>query len=128
MICSNCGRILSEREEQSSKEWRLYDIGLQTRAGVPRTLARHDLGLSTIIGSANIDASGNKLDPAMRSMMNRLATWDIRSQKRAFHQLDALRYKLGLSDSIVEKTAYIYRRVSGLRKKVIALKSGSKNL
>jgi len=77
------------------------------------------MGLSTIIGRANRDASGNKLDPAMRTRMNRLATWDMRSKlhtprdrslKQAFFQLDVLRDKLGLSDGIVEKTAYIYRK------------------
>jgi transcription initiation factor TFIIB len=71
------------------------------------------MGLSTIIGITNRDAGGNKLDPAMRARMNRLATWDMRSQlhtprdrslKQAFFQLDVLRDKLGLSDGIVEKT------------------------
>jgi transcription initiation factor TFIIB len=122
VICSNCGRILSEGEEQNSKEWRDsgldYNI-LRDRVGAPRTLARHDLGLSTIIGSLNKDASGKKLEPATRSMMNRVAMWDMRSQIRtskgeslrpAFYQLAALRDKLGLPDSIIETTAYIYRK------------------
>ena len=56
---------------------------------------------------------------AMRTRMDRLATWDMRSQlhtpkdrglRQAFFQLDVLKDKLGLSDSIVEKTAYIYRK------------------
>ena len=89
------------------------------RTGLPRSLARHDLGLSTIIGRTERDASGNRIDPAMRARMNRLATWDMRSQlhtprdrslKAAFFQLDVLKDKLGLSDGIVEKTAYIYRK------------------
>jgi transcription initiation factor TFIIB len=55
----------------------------------------------------------------MRIRMNRLATWDMRSQlhtpkdrslSQAFFQLDVLKDKLGLSDGIVEKTAYIYRK------------------
>ena len=55
----------------------------------------------------------------MRSMMNRIAMWDTRSQIRtskgenlrpAFYQLAALRDKLGLTDSIIETTAYIYRK------------------
>jgi transcription initiation factor TFIIB len=77
------------------------------------------MGLSTVIGRTDRDASGNLLDPAMRARMNRLATWDRRSQlhtprdrslKHAFLQLDVIKDKLGLSDSIVEKTAYIYRK------------------
>jgi transcription initiation factor TFIIB len=127
VICSNCGRILSEGEEQNSKEWRDFGLdysSLQDRVGAPQTLARHDLGLSTIIGSLNKDASGKKLEPAMRSMMNRIAMWDRRSQIRtskgeslrpAFYQLAALRDKLGLPDSIIETTAYIYRKAQHRR-------------
>ena len=76
------------------------------------------MGLSTIIGRTDRDASGNKL-MSYAYRMSRLATWDMRSQlhtpkdrglRQAFFQLDVLKDKLGLSDSIVEKTAYIYRK------------------
>jgi transcription initiation factor TFIIB len=48
-----------------------------------------------------------------------LRTWDFRTQthnptdrslRQAFFQLDVLKDKLGLSDPVVEKTAYIYRK------------------
>jgi transcription initiation factor TFIIB len=51
--------------------------------------------------------------------MERLRTQDFRTQnytstdknlKQAFDQLDIVKDKLGLSDSMVEKTAYIYRK------------------
>ena len=95
------------------------ETDVMTRTGVPQSLARHDMGLSTIIGRTDRDATGNKLDAAMRTRMNRLATWDMRSQlhtprdrslRQAFFQLDVLKDKIGLSDSMVEKTAYIYRK------------------
>jgi len=82
-------------------------------------LARHDMGLATVIGTPDRDASGHKIDAAMRSMMERLRTWDVRTQthsstdrnlRHAFYELDRLKDKLGLSDAIVEKTAYIYRK------------------
>jgi len=82
------------------------------------------MGLSTIIGRTDRDASGNRLDPAMRARMNRLATWDMRSQlhtprdrslNQAFFQLDVLKDKLGLSDGIIEKTAYIYRKAQSTK-------------
>ena len=83
------------------------------------SLARHDMGLSTIIGRTDRDASGQKIDAAMRSTMERLKTWDLRTQthsptdrslKQAFSQLDVLKDKLGLPDAVVEKAAYIYRK------------------
>ena len=55
----------------------------------------------------------------MLSAMHRLRTWDFRTQvhsstdrtlRLAFDELYSLKDKLGLSDAIVEKTAYIYRK------------------
>jgi transcription initiation factor TFIIB len=55
----------------------------------------------------------------MRTTMERLRTWDFRTQahtstdrnlRQAFEHLDKLKDKLGLSDAIIEKTAYIYRK------------------
>jgi transcription initiation factor TFIIB len=83
------------------------------------SLARHDRGLGTVIGNTDRDASGNRLDVAMSTRMRRLKTWDYRLQfhtstdrslRQAFSQLDMLKDKLGLSDAIIEKTAYIYRK------------------
>lgn len=77
------------------------------------------MGLSTVIGKTNKDASGRVIDVAMRSTMGRLRAWDFRTQahsptdrnlRQAFSELDRLRDKLGVSDAVVEKTAYIYRK------------------
>jgi transcription initiation factor TFIIB len=75
--------------------------------------------ISTVIGKSNRDASGNAIEPSMLSTMHRLRTWDFRTQvhtsadrnfRLAFTELDTLKDKLGLPDSIIEKTAYIYRK------------------
>ena len=122
IICDKCGQVISDKLQDTEPEWCTFakdESEVSTRTGLPQSLARHDMGLSTIIGRTDRDASGNRLDPAMRARMNRLATWDMRSQlhtprdrslKQAFFQLDVLRDKLGLSDGIIEKTAYIYRK------------------
>jgi hypothetical protein len=34
------------------------------------------MGLSTVIGKTDKDASGSKIEPSMRSTMHRLRTWD----------------------------------------------------
>jgi transcription initiation factor TFIIB len=127
IICVKCGRVISDKLQEIGPEWRTFstdETEAMTRTGIPQSLARHDMGLSTIIGRTDRDASGNKLDAAMRTRMNRLATWDMRSQlhtpkdrslRQAFFQLDVLKDKLGLSDSIVEKTAYIYRKAQSRR-------------
>jgi transcription initiation factor TFIIB len=121
IICNNCGTVISEKLEDTSHQERsafIYEAD-RTRTGAPYSLARHDMGLSTIIGKENKDASGQIIDLAMRSKMERLRTWNHRSIIsssgdrnfiKAFGQLDRLKEKLGLSDTIVEKAAYIYRR------------------
>jgi transcription initiation factor TFIIB len=125
IVCSNCGMVMLDNVQESRPEWRSFTTtdevnNTRSRTGMPTSLARHDKGLSTIIGRTDRDASGHTLDAAVRSTMNRLRTWDFRTQtntstdknlRQAFSELDRLKDKLGLPDSIVEKTAYIYRKV-----------------
>src|ERR671930_143033 len=122
IICSNCGMVISDKIQETRQEWRTFntqELNDRSRTGMPTSLARHDKGLATIIGRANKDASGQILDVAMRSTMERLRTWDFRTQahtptdrnlRQAFSELDRLKDKLALSDAIIEKTAYIYRK------------------
>src|ERR687886_345293 len=125
LICSKCGQVISDKVEQEGPEWRnfvpssLGDSSSRSRVGMSTSLARHDMGLSTIIGRTDRDASGQKIDAAMRSTMDRLRIWDYRTQihsatdrnlRNAFFKLDILKDRLGLSNSIVEKSAYIYRK------------------
>ncbi len=115
VICSNCGLVISDNIQDSTDA--MYDKNRKT--GVPNSLARYDMGISTIMGKSNQDASGHILDAAMRSRMERLRRWDLRIKtstynnrnlRDAFDQLHTSKDKLGLPDSIVEKTAYIYRK------------------
>jgi transcription initiation factor TFIIB len=123
VICNNCGMVITDKAQQSNAEWRSFgidDMNNKSRTGIPISLARHDKGLSTLIGRTNKDASGQGLNAASRTMMERLRTWDLRTQansptdrnlRNAFNQLNTLKDKLMLPDAAVEKTAYIYRKV-----------------
>jgi transcription initiation factor TFIIB len=123
VLCSNCGMVISEKaQDNANPESRAFTVeekNVKARTGAPTSLARHDRGLATIISRADRDASGQKIDPSVRATMERLRTWDFRTQissstdrnlRQAFEGLDVLKHKLGLPDSIVEKTAYIYRK------------------
>ena len=86
----------------------------------------HDMGLSTIIGPANKDSTGKPLSSSMKSSIERLRTWDSRSQahsssernlRQALNEMDKLREKLALGDAVVEKSAYIYRKA--MEKKLV---------
>jgi len=124
VICSNCGMVISQNIEDTRPEWHSFGSeGAEgygkSRTGMPTSLARHDRGLTTIIGRTDRDASGNKIDAPTRSKMERLKVWDFRSHAhdstnrnliQAFNELDKLKDKLGLPDAVIERTAYIYRK------------------
>ncbi len=120
-FCSKCGYVINEQSIEAGPEWRSFskeDEG-KSRTGVPTSLAMHDMGLATIIGQADKDATGKPLSSTMRSTIERLRTWDSRSQvhepidrnfRQAFSELDRLKDKLAVGDAVVEKAAYIYRK------------------
>src|SRR5919108_6199338 len=129
LICSNCGLVLSpEKVQETRAEWRYSDSDSannnRIRTGMPISLARHDMGLSTIIGRTDKDYTGNRIATSIKSTIDRLRVLDYRTQlysstdrslKKAFYELDKLKDKLALPDSVVEKTAYIYRKAQSRR-------------
>jgi transcription initiation factor TFIIB len=122
LFCSNCGFVVKEKIEEVGPEWRAFskeERDDRSRTGVPTSLAMHDMGLATVIGHTGKDASGRALPASMRATIERLRTWDGRSQvhepidrnlRQAFSELDRLADKLSLSEAVVEKAAYIYRK------------------
>lgn len=121
VICEQCGLVVSDRAIERRAEWRGFnsDESSRSRIGTPSSLAKHDMGLATVIGKTNRDANGNLMNAATLSTLDRLRTWDYRGQARssadknmiqAFSQLDRLKDKLALSDAVFEKTAYVYRK------------------
>ena len=119
IICGNCGHVISERVANSEYETRMFanDLNKQ-RTGSSITLAKHDMGLSTVINSADIDARGNTLSPIMKSTLKRLRMWQRQTGKNtdkimqnAFGDLERASSKLAVSDAVVEKAAHICRKI-----------------
>ena len=121
IACNKCGLVTTDRVQENRAEWRTFgsDSIDRSRVGSPTSLAYHDMGLATVIGKENKDSSGRQLDASMSSRIQRLRTWDLRTKAHsssdrnllyAFNELDRLKDKLGLSDAILEKTAYVYRK------------------
>ncbi|MDG7007532.1 MAG: transcription initiation factor IIB [Nitrososphaerota archaeon] len=119
-ICGNCGLVVAERSVDQGPDWRSFidEDQDRARAGAPTSITYWDMGLSTMVGSNNMDASGRAFSPTMRSSINRLRTWDMRSpaassQKGliiALRELDKTAEKLGVSEAVKERAAYIYRK------------------
>jgi len=128
-FCAKCGYVVSEKADASGPEWRSFqkDGGSDpARTGAPSSLTIHDMGLSTVINPLNKDASGKPLAAAMKSTIERLRTWDSRSQahqpvdrnlRQALGELNKLKDKVAISANVLEKAAYIYRKA--LEKKLV---------
>ena len=121
-FCSKCGFVITEIISESRSERGSFSTPggvVTTRTGAPTSLAMHDRGLATIINPTNRDASGNALSSSMKGTIERLRIHDGRSKtnnaaeknlRQALTELSTLKDKLSLSNNIVEKAAYIYRK------------------
>jgi len=121
IVCGSCGLVLVEKVEDSALESRIHDTEeylSKSRTGSGITLAMHDMGLTTVIGTENKDASGNFLSSDMKNTFRRLRLWNTRSESRptdrnlkiAFTILNTIKTKLAIPDMVIEKAAYIYRK------------------
>jgi transcription initiation factor TFIIB len=122
VYCADCGLVVKEKIVDMGPEWRSFsgdEKGDRSRAGIPTSIAMHDMGLATVIGALNKDASGRSLSGSTRTTIERLRTWDRRSQvhesadrnlRQAFSELRRFADKLTVSDAVTEKAAYFYRK------------------
>ena len=128
LFCGKCGLVLTDKISDTGAEWRSFpnDETNRTRVGAGTSLTMHDMGLSTIIGTQNKDSTGKPLTSAMKSSIERLRTWDSRTQahssaernlRQALNEMDKLKDKLALTDAVIEKAAYIYRKA--MEKKLV---------
>ncbi len=124
-ICNSCGMVLTERlvdRHHENSYFEEFSTRNNARTGPATHLSMYDRGLYTVIGS-NVDSSGRSLSGKARSSFERLRTWDRRSKSvssgrnlgAAFTQLDAIRAKLGIPDSVMEEAAYLYRKAAAGR-------------
>jgi len=121
VLCTNCGSVLAEKIESFGAEHATHNVEQymqKSRTGSRTTLAIDDMGLSTVIGAKNEDSTGKSLSYDMKNTFNRLRVWDSRSKSKsterslrsAFVILNNVKEKLAIPDTVIEKTAYIYRK------------------
>ena len=121
ILCASCGSVLADKVEDLGPEQRSFtmdDYTQNSRTGLASTLSIHDKGLSTVIGNADKDASGNSISSYMKYAFNRLRTWDSRSKsnssdrnlRSAFVIMSSVQSKLEISDTVIERAAYLYRK------------------
>ena len=115
VICSRCGVVIARLEGSPIQEWRAFsvdDFYSRCRVGGATSLARYNKGLLTTIGnSRDSKESGINFD-RIRIWDFRIQTANDRSLKQALPALEHLKESLGLPDTIVEKSAYFYRKAA----------------
>lgn len=123
IICVKCGAVITNWMLQMSPGWKVNHQDEQNviwdRGDVSNPLNLHFTNLSTRIGKENRDASGKRLDPRLHKKLSNLRKWDyimqFDSETRNLNQVISLlrrcKEKLGLPYSVIEKTAYLYRKV-----------------
>ncbi len=134
IACGSCGIVSSDQIVDQGSESvgsNPNDYMNNSRVGAKRSLKMIDMGLSTIIEAKDRDVTGKPLSLENRRMFYRLRMWDrnsrsaasSRSFQKAFILLDAISSKLGLPESVVEETAYLFRKIAA--RKILAGRSTS---
>jgi len=132
IACSGCGSVSSERIVDPTAETAGFSseqYQTNSRVGMKTSLKMADRGLSTIIESQDRDSTGKSLSNENRRMFYRLRMWDrnsrsaisVKSFQKAFTLLDGISSKLALPESVVEETAYLFRKIAA--KKILAGRS-----
>ena len=114
IICSACGTVIAGQIQDTRRELTenpASGLGVISGVGPRSSLAIHDMNLSTMIGKSKGNSSGQN---------SKLRIWDLRTQfkdssfrnyRSAFSLLNNLKNKLAIPDSVVERTAYNYRKI-----------------
>ncbi len=101
LFCSNCGHAIKEKIAKIGPGWRAFSVQEENdraHVGSPSSLAKHDMGLATVIGAEDRDASGKSLRASMKNTIERLRTWDGISK---VHESVYRNRKQALTSSIV---------------------------
>jgi len=125
IVCQNCGIVLQDNisfdgRDDNTFPKRTYPSQVSNRS----TLRFHDMGLATIIDKSNHDSKGRPIEYKMKQDMRRMRLWDTRSPAKnmfgknlrtALSEMEKLKEKLSLSDGIIERAAYIYRKAAKIQ-------------
>ena len=118
LACKGCGLILEAEAVDDREEWRAFtqrETERKARAGEPVTYTRHDMGVSTEIGTGAGELS--KVAGRKRAQYARLQEWHSRrtgSKNRnlgfAYSELRRLSSQLSLPDAVQEEAARLYEK------------------
>ena len=117
-VCTDCGIVISEKQITLEKGTESKDT-----TGMPSSLVYPDKGLTTTITNQNTDAYGTSLSQDQISNVNKIRYYNrlsdskthIRNLKNAFAVMATTKDKLTLTDPVIERAAYYYRKTLNSR-------------
>ena len=122
MSCQNCGVVLQDKISYDVRDNNMFTHGTDhSHVGNRSNLRLHDMGLATVIDKFNNDSKGRPIEYKMRQEIRRMRLWDARSQAKnsaernlrmALSEMEKLKQKLSLSDALMERAAYLYRKAA----------------
>src|ERR671913_285595 len=138
IICKRCGLVLSDEIKELPLHPKVqeemtvisHSNAITTSTTSINPTLKHlsnnnnllfNIESSTIIGKSNVDAVGKRISNDMQNKINKLRILEQRTRfinpkdrnlKYAFNKLNNIKHKLGLSNAIVEKSFYLYRKAS----------------
>jgi transcription initiation factor TFIIB len=120
IVCQNCGIVLQDNVSFDGRDDNTFPKSTYpSQVSNRSTLRFHDMGLATIIDKSNHDSKGRPIEYKMKQDMRRMRLWDTRSPAKnmfgknlrtALSEMEKLKEKLSLSDGLIERAAYIYRK------------------
>lgn len=119
-FCVDCGLIVDEYRIDHGPDWSAYNEDEVRHTGGPRTVTRHDRGLSTVIGQRT-DGYGNSLSRSARKRLrgirreHKYARFDskgARNLAQGFTEINRIVGALDLTKPIEEQACSIFRQAS----------------
>jgi transcription initiation factor TFIIB len=116
--CVECGLVVDDQQLDRGPEWRSFDSEQRKRTGAPRTVTRHDNGLSTTIGHDDSDAQGNTISGQKRRRLQRQrryhkrAKFESKRQRNLAHGLGEIRRltsALSVSSAVQKQASSVFR-------------------
>jgi transcription initiation factor TFIIB len=122
LVCRDCGLVIEESAVYEGPEWRAFDAeqrASRARAGAPLKYMSPNKGLVTEIDQYNRDIRGGRIAPAQQAQLYRMRKWHKRASISnsiernlaiALTELNRVASRMGLSESIRESSALLYRK------------------
>ncbi|MBX0298056.1 transcription initiation factor IIB [Haloarcula nitratireducens] len=95
--CEACGLVVGDSPVDYGPEWRSFDRAERKRTGAPRTVTRHDRGLSTEMGfPSEVDGSSRRRRLNRQRRLHGRSKFESKRERNLAHGLGEIRRLVGV--------------------------------